>query len=96
MIYPECAGNTGLNIIFCWIGAGLINIFGSNIFLGLLVIGFFLGFLMIQGARLDMKMAIIIPGFILASIFLDSWMLSLFLLGISVLVYFALSRFWNR
>jgi len=57
---------TGFSFLEQLIYQGFMTMVGDPLFLGFLVLGFFGTFVMLQGTRIDHKLAILVPAFILA------------------------------
>jgi hypothetical protein len=85
-------GNVGLKVYESIISVSLTGIFGNMIFIGLIVLAFFAVFLMLQGARMDHFMMILFPAVFLTLAFMPSWVQSIAIIVIAVLVMLALSR----
>ncbi len=64
---------------------GIYSIFGNDLFIGLAFIGTFLGFAVLMRGNVESKIVILIPAFILGSVFIN-WMLTLTLLVVAFFV----------
>lgn len=74
---------------------GFLDAVSDPIYLALLVLGFFLGFTIMQGGRLDVVVLAMVPAFILAA----SYHPAVPLLGgllFSVILYLAIMRLQNK
>jgi len=87
--------STGLLPMETWMGDGFAQTVGDPIFLGIMIIGFFFGFTMLQGLRLDAKLLILVPAVILAFPFIPFLPLVLGLICAFV-VYLAFTKMDNR
>lgn len=79
-----------------YIYEGALQAVGDPILLGLLVFGFFIGFVTLQGQRLEGKMAILAPAVFLALAFLPSVVTVLVGLVFGFILYLALMRLLSR
>lgn len=77
------------------IGDGFVQVTGDPAIAGLMFIGFFLAFVMLQGTRLEGKIAVILPVLFLSLQFF-SFMLVFAVLGAAGIAYLALTRIVNR
>jgi len=77
------------------IGEGFSNVIGDPTIIGLVFLGFFVGFVFLQDTRMDLKVAIIIPVCLLAMVWLP-WFGILIALAVGALAYLALMKFINR
>jgi hypothetical protein len=75
---------------------GALTAVGDPIFLGFLVFGFFLGFVVLQGQNLTGKMVILVPAGILALAFMPNWVSILFGLVCGGILYLAINKFITR
>jgi predicted membrane protein len=77
------------------INGGIMNIVGDPLMAGLLVLGFFVLFVLIQGTRLDAKIAIIVPAGILSLAFAPVLIVILgFAFG--VILYLTFTKLTNK
>jgi hypothetical protein len=67
-------------------------IIGDNIIQAVLVLILFGGFAMIQGGGLDRKVAIMVPGAILAACLVGSWMFILLSLIVGFVIFYPMLR----
>lgn len=74
---------------------GFLNTVGNPLFLGLLVLGVFSAFVLMQNTRTDAKVVILVPAFILASAFISP-LLVLGGLALSVLLYLSVTKMMSR
>lgn len=78
-----------------WFGGNWGNIIGDPLVSGLILMGFFSIFVMLQDTRLDGKLAIMVPACILASFFTPIFtLIAIFM--VSGVMYLALTKFTNR
>jgi hypothetical protein len=82
---------TGLCPFESLIGNGFGIIFGNPLFLGLILIGLFGAFVMLQGGRLDAKIVVLVPIGILALLFIPGLIFPL-AVAVGVLIYLAIMR----
>jgi hypothetical protein len=68
-----------------FIAEGFANIFGYDLWLGLFFVGFFMAYLLMSRSSFESKMVIAIPVFILASAFIN-WFLVITLLIVGFIV----------
>lgn len=74
---------------------GAMDIVGDPVFLGILVMAFFFGFVMFQGLRFEAKAMFIIGGSLLAIAFIP--VLAVIIgFGVGILVYLALNKVFNK
>ena len=85
---------TGLQPLETVIYESAMSIVGDPTYLGLLVLGFFFGFVTLQNVRTDVKVLIIVPAFFLALGFVP-WFKALIIVVLGVLLFLGLSR-WLR
>lgn len=74
-----------------FIGQGFSSVIGDPNLMGIIFLGFFAGFVMLQGTRLDGKVAILVPASLLALIFIP-WLAVLLALAVGVLIYLAMRK----
>jgi hypothetical protein len=86
---------TALNPLEQIFADGFIGLVGDPVFLGLMIIGFFGAMVFVQGTRLDGKLAVFVPAFILSMVFVP-FLAVFFALGISTILYFAFTKFTNK
>jgi len=65
---------------------------GDPLFLGLLTIGFFAGFTMLQGTRLEAKIVVLVPALFLTLYFIPG-LAVLIALGLATILYLAFTKF---
>ena len=63
--------------------------------LAILVGGFFFVFVSFQNTRIEAKAAVLIPAFVLASVFMG-WLFSILILVVGVILYLGLSKLLNK
>jgi hypothetical protein len=80
-----------INPIESSISNGLTSVINNNAILALLMVAFFMIFVMLQGTRLDGKVAIMIPALFLA-IALEPIFAFVVVLGVGILAWRALNR----
>lgn len=68
-----------------FISSGFANIFGEGIFIGIIFLGLFVGWAIVSRTSFESKLVIIIPAFIMASLFIN-WLLIITLIVCGVLV----------
>lgn len=73
------------------ISDGIFSVINNNAILALILLGFFMIFVMLQGTRLDAKVAVMIPALFLA-IALEPIFAFVVVLGVGFLAWKALSR----
>lgn len=78
-----------------FIADGFAAIVGEPTMLGIMLVSVFTVFVMLQGLRLDGKVAIIVPTCILA-IVLIPWLAVLLGLGVGILIYLAIMLLTNK
>jgi len=74
---------------------GFLSTVGDPTYLALLVIGFFLGFVIMQGGRFDVVMLALVPAFLLAA----SYNAAVPLIGgllFSIILYIAFMKLTNK
>lgn len=76
-------------------GNGVGGVVGDPSILGILFIGFFSAFVMLQDTRLDGKLVVLVPVLILATVFIP-WLSVLIALGLGAIVYIALMKLINH
>jgi len=77
------------------IGSGVGVITGNDTLLGIIFLGFFTAFVLLQNTRLDGKLVVLVPISILSLVFIP--MLAFLLaLGFGFILYLAVSKFANR
>lgn len=74
---------------------GFQNSFGDTAIMGIMVLAFFGIFVMLQNTRFDVKLAIMVPAFILASAFIP-WFAILLALVLGTIVYLAVMKLISR
>lgn len=72
---------------------GFMQVVGDPLFLGIIILGFFGALAMIQGTKLDGKLVIIVPAFILALSFFPPFIVLLFALALAVILFHAFNKF---
>jgi len=77
------------------IADGILQATGSDFFTGLLVLVFFLGITLMQGTRMEAKLAILTPAMILAAAFIPLLRIIVALVG-AALLWFAYTRMFQR
>ncbi len=76
---------------------GFMGWAGDPVFLGLLVIAFFFIFVLLQNLRFDGKLVVLIPACLLAlAFFMDNLLLLLFALALSLVLFYAFYRLFQR
>jgi len=70
------------------IGDGFDDVFGNHDIIGLIFIGFFAVFVMLQDTRFDVKVLIMIPAMALAMIYI-SWFTIVIAIALAVIVLLA-------
>lgn len=78
-----------------FIAQGFSAIIGNPLVLGIMLMGIFTGFVLLQGLRLDGKVAILVPVSLLA-ITLIPWFAVLIGLAVGVLLYLAIMLFTQK
>jgi len=83
MPYANCfaTNETGVNFIAGGISNCMNSQFGDPLMLGLIVLGFFVAFVMLQRTGMDAKVVILAPACVLAMLFIPSliwFMLAMF------------------
>lgn len=73
------------------VGDGFATVFNNNLVLAVILISFFLIFVILQGTRLDAKVAVMIPVCFLAIAF-NSIFIYIIVFGVGILFWKALSR----
>lgn len=76
-------------------GDGFTQVTGDPLLAGLMFVGFFLAFTMLQGTRLEGKIVVILPVLFLSLIFMP-FMLVFAVIGAAFLAYLAVARAVNR
>jgi len=74
-----------------FIGQGFSSVLGDPSLIGAIFLAFFAVFVMLQGTRLDGKVAVLVPASILAIIFIP-WLAVLLALVVGVLIYLAMRK----
>jgi len=74
---------------------GFGSIFGNDLFLGVFFIGMFLAFVVMMRGSIETKMVILIPAFVLGSIFIN-WMLALTLLVVAFFVVPGIQKLFQQ
>jgi hypothetical protein len=82
---------TGLCPFESLIGDGFGAIFGNPLLIGLVLIGLFGAFVMLQGGRLDAKIVVLVPIGILTLLFIPGLVFPL-AVAIGFLIYLAIMR----
>jgi hypothetical protein len=77
------------------IGGGMGDVTGDPLLSGLIFVGFFLAFVMLQGTRLEGKLVVILPVFFL-SLILIPLLLVFAVIAAAFVAYLALTRAVNR
>ena len=77
------------------IADGILQATGSDFFTGLLVLVFFLGITLMQGTRMEAKIAILVPAMLLAAAFIPLLRIIVALVG-AALLWFAYTRMFQR
>ncbi len=77
------------------IGNGFSDVVGDPTIAGIIFLGFFISFVMLQDTRLDAKLMVLVPAMILSMVYIP-WLGILCALGFGSIVYLALTRFLNR
>jgi len=85
----------GLQVIENIIGSGLMMILGNSALIGVLVLSFFGGWVLLANTRADVKVLIIFPALILAAAFWPP-LLILYALGFMVVVGWAVMKAINH
>jgi len=78
-----------------WIAEQFGDLTGAPEIAGIIFLGFFTSFVMLQGTRLDGKLVVLTPVMILATIFIG-FLPILLGLGLGVIIYLALTKLVNR
>ncbi len=86
---------TGFYDLEAFIGNGMGQVVGDPIFLGLLVLGFLGGFVLLQNTRFDAKLLVIVPAMLLAMAFIPILPL-LFGLVCGFIGYLVVTKLENR
>jgi len=71
-----------------------MSIVGDPTYLGLLVLGFFVGFVFLQGTRMDVKIMVIVPALFLAMSFIGILKV-IVVVGIGVVMMLGIKKFMN-
>jgi hypothetical protein len=79
---------TGFRVIETLIYTSMVQIVGDPMILGLLILGFFGAFVMLQGTRLDGKMVILFPASILAVVYIGP-LVVIIALVVGIMMYLA-------
>jgi hypothetical protein len=88
---------SGLQPLEALIYNGFDSIIGGNMaIMGLLVLAFFGGFVLLQGTRTDVKALILVPAFVLSMAFLTGDFIILTLVALALLLMFALNRLFGK
>lgn len=82
---------TGLCPLESLIGNGFGVIFGNPLLLGLVLIGLFGAFVMLQGGRLDAKVVVLVPIGVLALMFIPGLLFPI-AVAVGFLIYLAIMR----
>jgi len=85
----------GLQVIENIIGGGLMMILGNSALIGVLVLSFFGGWVLLSNTRADVKVLVIFPALILAAAFWPPLLL-LYALGFMLIVGWAFMKAINR
>ena len=86
---------TGLNFIGDSISNCLLqNAYGDMAFAGIMFLGFFLAYMVLQNTRVETKAVILIPVFILSAVFFN-WMLVMVAIVASFIMFLALNKGLN-
>jgi hypothetical protein len=86
----------GLVTLENWMGDGFAQTVGDPIVMGLMLLGFFAGFTMLQGLRMDAKLLILVPVAILAIPFIGWFMPILIGLGCGFILYLTFAKADNK
>lgn len=78
-----------------FIGDGMRNVLGSDVWLGVLTLVWFGGFLLMQNVRLDVKLAIWTGAAFLSLTWLP-WLTAVVAIILAVVLYLALMKLINR
>jgi len=76
-----------------FVGTRAGTIAGDGTFIGLLLLGLFFGFVLIQRTSLDTKLAILVPAAILSMVFFSAIFRIVFVLLAGGILYLAYKRF---
>jgi len=88
---------SGLQPLENWMGDGFATVIGDPIFMGLMILGFFFGFVMLQGTRLDAKLLVLVPVALLAAPFFPAQVFMILLgLACAFILYLALAKMDNK
>ncbi len=82
---------TGFGGLESLIYSGAMSTVGDPTFLGLLILGFFIGFVYLQGTRMDVKLMVIVPAMFLAVSFLPLLKVVM-VVGFGIVLMLGLSR----
>lgn len=84
-----------MSTVETFIGDGMAQVTGDPVFFGLMLLGFFFSFVMLQGTRLDVKLLVLVPIALLAAPFIP-WLPIVLGLVCAGILYFALTKFDQR
>lgn len=84
------------NYLENFLGTQATTITGNPLFTGLLILAFFSTFVLLKDTKLELKILGIGGGFILALLFLPTWLIILFGIGSAVVIYLAIMKVLNR
>ena len=79
-----------------YVGTQMTAVTGDPVFGGILVLLFFVGIVMVNNSRLDVKLMVIVPAFILALVFLPLWVKALFAIAVGFIVFFGIYKMVGR
>jgi len=85
---------TGFGPLESTIYSSCMSIVGDPTYLGLLVLGFFVGFVFLQGTRMDVKIMVIVPALFLAMSFIGILKV-IVVVGIGVVMMLGIKKFMN-
>lgn len=92
-----CNFTNTTNGLESWIGCNAVQTMGNIQLVGVLFVGFFLGFVLMQNVRLEVKILILFPAAILSMLFFGYtvvWLLAGIPFG--MIVWIALQKLFNR
>lgn len=78
-----------------FIGNGLQSVFGDSMWFGILTLVWFGAFTLLQGLRLDAKLAILVPAAILSLMFIPA-LSFIIVIVLAVILYLALMKFMRH
>lgn len=77
------------------IGEGANQVVGDPLVMGLMFLGFFMAFIMLQNTRLDHKIMVLVPASILAMVWIPWFSIVLALVG-GGMMYLVVMKFTNK